>query len=192
MFENKTNHTQAVVGVPSQVYPAVSACSALSAPLNMYCFKTNRPVLRVLKLTPRQGTPMRVHKRPPEILIIIFDDAAEAGGAAGKEQSLSLSLYVCVYIYISIHMYIYIYIYIHILIYIYIHIYIYTYTCLCIHIYIYIYIYLYMYIWKDGGLGLLGEVKVSLRPLLHDAMTAVEGSPVLHYYTILVYIYIYI
>ena len=49
-----------------------------------------------------------------------------------------------------------------------------------------------MYIWKDGGLGLLGEVKVSLRPLLHDAMTAVEGSPVLHYYTILVYTYIYI
>ena len=57
---------QAVVGVPSQVYPAVSACSALLAPLQMYCFKTNRPVLRVLKLTSRQGTPMRVHKRPPE------------------------------------------------------------------------------------------------------------------------------
>ena len=57
---------QAVVGVPSYVYPAVSACSALSAPLQIYCFKTNRPVLRVLKLTPRQGTPMRVHKRPPE------------------------------------------------------------------------------------------------------------------------------
>ena len=54
---------QAVVSVPSQVYPAVSA---LSAPLQMYCFKTNRPVLRVLKLTPRQGTPMRVHKRPPD------------------------------------------------------------------------------------------------------------------------------
>ena len=29
-------------------------------------FKTDRPVLRVLKLTPRQGTPMRVHKRPPD------------------------------------------------------------------------------------------------------------------------------
>ena len=41
--------------------------SALSAPLQIYCFKTNRPVLRVLKLTPRQGTPMRVHKRPPEL-----------------------------------------------------------------------------------------------------------------------------
>ena len=32
----------------------------------MVCFKTNRPVLRVLKLTPRQGTPMRVHKRPSD------------------------------------------------------------------------------------------------------------------------------
>ena len=37
----------------------------------MYCFNTNRPVLRVLKLTPRQGTPMRVHKRPPEICLDI-------------------------------------------------------------------------------------------------------------------------
>ena len=55
-------------------YPAVSACSALSAPLQMYCVKTNRPVLRVLKLTPRQGTPMRVHKRPPEIRQIIWKE----------------------------------------------------------------------------------------------------------------------
>ena len=47
--------TQAVVGVPSLVYPAVSACSALSAPLQIYCFKTNRPVLRVRKLTPARA-----------------------------------------------------------------------------------------------------------------------------------------
>ena len=33
----------------------------------MYCSNTNHPVLRVLKPTPRQGTPMRVHKRPPEL-----------------------------------------------------------------------------------------------------------------------------
>ena len=34
--------------------------------MQTYRFNTNHPVLKVLKLTPRQGTPMRVHKRPPE------------------------------------------------------------------------------------------------------------------------------
>ena len=43
----------------------MSAC-ALSAPVQTYRFNTNHPVLKVLKLTPRQGTPMRAHKRPPE------------------------------------------------------------------------------------------------------------------------------
>ena len=46
--------------------PGVSDASALSAPFQARCFQTARPVLRVLKLAPRQGTPLRAHFRPPE------------------------------------------------------------------------------------------------------------------------------
>jgi hypothetical protein len=35
-------------------------------PFHAYCFKVSLPMLRVLKLTPRQGTPMRAHFRPPD------------------------------------------------------------------------------------------------------------------------------
>ena len=63
VFQDSGGRLCALIGVPCS---AGSACSALSATLQIYCFKTNRPVLRVLKLTPRRGTPMRVHKRPPE------------------------------------------------------------------------------------------------------------------------------
>ena len=51
-----------LIGVPCRL----SMLSTFST-FAMYCFNTNHRVLRVLKLTPRQGTPMRVHKRPPEL-----------------------------------------------------------------------------------------------------------------------------
>ena len=134
---------QAVVGVPSWVYPAVSACSVLSAPLQMYCFKTNRPMQRMLKLTPRQGTPMRVHKRPPEYTythVYILRSGRFLNAISFGFRS-KCYLHVISY-YMHIHIYIYIYTYIYIYIYMYIYIYIYTYT----YIYIYIYIYVYIYI----------------------------------------------
>ena len=53
--------------MPSLVSPGVSDILALSAPVQTYRFNTNHPVLKVLTLTPRQGTPMRAHKRPPEV-----------------------------------------------------------------------------------------------------------------------------
>jgi hypothetical protein len=48
------------------VCPGVSECSALSAPFQACSSKTIHPMLRVLKLTARQGTPMRAHFRPPQ------------------------------------------------------------------------------------------------------------------------------
>ena len=51
----------APIGVPWRLDVLV-----LSAPFQTDCVKTIRPVLRVLKPTPRQGTPMEAHKRLPE------------------------------------------------------------------------------------------------------------------------------
>ena len=69
----------------------------------MCCFKTNRPVLKVLKLTPRQGTPMRVHKQPPEYIYIyiyiyyLFTCLPRRAGSGRAIRTEALVVHLCAY-----------------------------------------------------------------------------------------------